>query len=69
MEEIVAKVGISKTSVYNIIALKNTIGFKLALYHTTAEKLAKEGLNIHDYADFIRTEKLLEGYGIDDGAA
>ena len=54
---------------YNIIALKNTIGFKLALYHTTAEKLAKEGLNIHDYADFIRTEKLLEGYGIDDGAA
>ena len=48
MEDIAAKVGISKTSVYNVIELKKTIGFRLALYHKIAIDLAKKGLNIDD---------------------
>jgi predicted DNA-binding protein YlxM (UPF0122 family) len=36
MEEIAAKVGISKTSVYNVIQMKNTLEFKLTLYHEIA---------------------------------
>lgn len=69
LEEIANKVGISKTSVYNLIEMKNTLGFKLALYHEIAVHLAKKGLNIDDYADIIRAGKLLEKYGIHKSAA
>ena len=69
MEEIATKVGISKTSVYNVIELKNTLGFKLSLYHKIAVDLAKKGLNINDYADIIRAGKLLEKYGVHKSAA
>jgi AcrR family transcriptional regulator len=65
--EIAAKVGVSKTSVYNLIELKNTLAFKLALYHKIAVDLAKKGSNIQPYADIIR--ELLEMYGIDKSAA
>jgi hypothetical protein len=50
--------------VYNIIESKNTLGFKLSLYHKIAVDLAKKGLTIDDYADIIRAGKLLEKYGI-----
>jgi hypothetical protein len=42
MDEIAAKVGVSKTSVYNVIELKNTLAFELALYHKIAVDLAKK---------------------------
>jgi predicted DNA-binding protein YlxM (UPF0122 family) len=69
MEEIAAKVGISKTSVHNVIESKNTLRFKLSLYRKIAVDLAKKGLNIDDYADIIRAGKLLEKYGIHKSAA
>jgi hypothetical protein len=69
MKEIADKVGISKTSVYNIIDLKNTLGFKLALFHEIAINLAKKRLNIDDFGEIIRAGKLLEKYGIDKGTA
>ena len=43
MDEIAAKVGVSKTSVHNIIERKNTLAFKLALYHKIAVDLTKKG--------------------------
>ncbi len=68
-KEIADKVGISKTSVHNVIELKNTLGFKLALYHEIAVNLAKKRLNIHDFAEIIRAGKMLEKYGIEKSAA
>jgi predicted DNA-binding protein YlxM (UPF0122 family) len=43
MEEFAAKAGISKTSVHNVIQLKNTLEFKLTLYHEIAVDQPKKG--------------------------
>jgi predicted DNA-binding protein YlxM (UPF0122 family) len=68
MEEIAAKVKISKGSVWKIIHMHPHV-IKFVLFHEIALVLATKGLNIRDFADIVRAGKLLERYGVNKHAA